>query len=239
MSRVLLSPLIVALALMLGPSRLHGQRSGQLLTDARRQIQARNLDSAVTLLRAITTPGQADPSERAEAFIWLGVATFYKGQDSIAGYAFKNALYNNPLLMPAAVLARLDSGLAALWERQQTGVLCGETLPAWLRDIGPTVTSLNSDARSAQGPEIISGPPLSYPDNLRRADVQGRVMVRALIDTLGRAERGSVRIIRTAHRDFNEPVTGYMERARFRVAVSSAGRVRSCIILPVDFSIKH
>ena len=239
MSRALLSPLIAALALMLGPSRLSSQRSGQLLTDARDQIRTRNLDSAITLLHAITTSSQADSSERAEAFIWLGVATFYKGQDSTATYAFKDALDNNPLQTPAAVLARLDSGLAALWERQQTTVLCGEALPAWLGDPGPTGAPLNPDARAAQGPEVISGPLLSYPDNLRRAYVQGRVMVRALIDTLGRAERGSVRIISTAHRDFNKPVTEYMERAHFRVAVSSAGRVRSCVILPVDFRIKR
>jgi TonB family protein len=234
-----LGPLIVALALMLGPLRLSSQRSGQLLTDARDQIRAQNLDSAITLLQVLTTPGQADSSARAEAFVWLGVATFYKGQDSLAGYDFKAALDNNPLLTPAAVLARLDSGLAALWERQQTTVLCGEALPAWLDDFGPTVASLNSDARAAHRPEVISGPTVSYPDNLRRADVQGRVMVRALIDTLGRAERGSVRIISTPHRDFNGPVTEYMERAHSRAAVSSAGRVRSCIILPIVFSIKH
>jgi len=55
-----LGPLIVALALMLGPLRLSSQRSGQLLTDARDQIRAQNLDSAITLLQVLTTPGQAD-----------------------------------------------------------------------------------------------------------------------------------------------------------------------------------
>ncbi len=223
----------VALALILGPLRLSGQQSAQLLRDAREQIRSRNLDSALTLLHAITTSNQADSSERAEAFIWLGVATFYKGQDSATSSAFKGALGDNPLLTPAAALAQLDSGLAALWEREQTIVLCGESLPAWLG------SALNSDARAAHGPEVISGPPLVYPDNLRRADVQGRVVVRAVIDTLGRAERGSVHIVSTPHRDFNGPVTEYMEHAHFSVAVSRGGRVRSCVVVPVDFRVRH
>ena len=36
-------------------------------------------------------------------------------------------------------------------------------------------------------PEVLSGPQLQYPDLLRQAGVQGRVLVQAIIDTSGRA----------------------------------------------------
>ncbi len=240
MSRTILCALTFATGLIPAPSRLSGQRPAQLLADARDQIRAQKLDSAITLLHAITTSGEADSSERAEAFVWLGVATFYQGHDSAVTYAFRDALGSNPLLTPASHLARLDSGLAALWEHEQTIVLCGESLPAWLWSLQPRQTlALNSDARTTRGPEIVSGPQPWYPDNLRRAEIQGRVWARAVIDTLGRAERPSVRILGTPHPDFNRSVTEYAEHAHYRVAVSTAGRVRSCVVFPVDFRIKH
>ena len=239
MSRILLYALTIATALVFWPLRLNGQRPAQLLADALDQILARRLDSAITLLDAVTTSPQADSSERADAFVWLGVATFYKNQDSAAGYAFRDALRYNPLVTPTGSLAQLDSGLTALWEREQTTVLCGEALPAWRWGPSPTDGPLNSDARAAQGPKIVSGPQVPYPDNLRRAGIQGRVVVRAVIDSLGRAERGSIRILRTAHPGFNVPVTEYTEDARFSVAISSAGRIRSCVVFAFDFRIRH
>jgi hypothetical protein len=218
--------------------RLKGQQPAQLLADARDQIRATRLDSAITLLHAVTTSPKADSSERAEAFLWFGVAAFYKSPDSV-GNSFRNALANNPLMMPAGILARLDSALAAVWEREQTTVLCGEALPGWLWTFGDAATALNSDARAAQGPRIVSGPTISYPDNLLRAGVQGLVVVRALIDSLGRVERGSVRIVTTAHHDFNDPATQYTQHTKFSAAVSGTKRVRSCVVRLIDFRIKQ
>jgi len=43
--------------------------------------------------------------------------------------------------------------------------------------------------------EIVSAPPLEYPPALRHAGLQGRVTVRAVIDTLGRAEPASLKVI--------------------------------------------
>jgi len=230
--------LTLAGALFLAPARLSGQGSTQRLVDAREQIRGQHLDSAIVLLHTITS-SDADSAERAEAFVWLGVATFYQGKDSAASDAFRSALSNNPLLTPAPVLARLDSGLAVLWEHDQTIALCGELLPVWLwpSDHSRHYDALNSDARALEGPEVLSGPRLEYPDNLRRAGIQGRVVVRVVIDTSGRAERGSVRILSTPHPDFNGPVTEYIEHARFSVPVSSKGHVRACVVLPVDFSV--
>ena len=43
-------------------------------------------------------------------------------------------------------------------------------------------------------------PPLAYQDTLRQAGIQGRVMlIRLVIDTLGRPEPGSVEVVRSPH----------------------------------------
>jgi hypothetical protein len=244
MSQTPIRTVAVAIAILVAPSLLNAQGSAKLLADARGQLAGHNLDSAITILRTVTSDQRADSSSRAEAFMWLGVAAFYKGQDSAALVDFREALRNDPLLVAATPLASLDSTLADWWEREQTLALCGEALPAWGWPPAPlpaptTVTPMNVDARVGQAPEIISGPRLEYPDNLRRALVQGRVLARVIIDTSGHAERGSVRVLTTPHHDFKQPVIEYTEHARFRGAVLHGARVRSCVVLPVDFRISR
>ena len=48
-------------------------------------------------------------------------------------------------------------------------------------------------------PELLSGPMPEYPSLLRTAGIQGRVVVRAIIDATGRAEPGSVQVIESPH----------------------------------------
>lgn len=240
--RTLRNAIILATAWVFWPLYLSGQQMSELLADALSQIRARRLDSAITLLQTVATSAQAGSSEQIEAFVWLGVASFYKGQDSTAAAAFRNALEIDAFLRPTEVLVRLDSGLAVLWESEQTRAMCDETLPAWLPP--PIGTSsmgdpMNAEARAAHSPTIVSGPELRYPDNLRREGIQGRVLARVIIDTLGRAEPRSVRILLTSHPDFNSTVIAYMERARFSVTLLGARRVRSCVVVPVDFKIKR
>src|SRR5258706_15150941 len=105
----------LATALLFWPLCLNGQRASELLADALTQVRAHRLDSAITLLHTITSSGQADSSERAEAFLWLSGATFYKGQASAAGGSFRNGLAIVPFLMPAGGLFSLDSRLPCLW----------------------------------------------------------------------------------------------------------------------------
>src|SRR2546428_14083951 len=83
-----------------------------LLREARIEVQANRLDSASALLRrVIDTLVPATRAERAEAWVWLGGMHFYRGQDSLAGGAFRGAL---PLEagLDVSGLAQLDP---ALW----------------------------------------------------------------------------------------------------------------------------
>jgi TonB family protein len=210
-------------------------QSSQALADALAQIRAHKLDSATVLLQQIATAPGADSSERAVAYMWLGVASFYSGQDSAARNHFTRALEIDPLLTASGVLARLDSSLAAAWEDEQTRALCGEALPAWIWATAPSETGepLNSRARGSRPPDIVSGPALNYPEDLRLVGIQGRVVARVIIDSSGHAKPGAIRIISTPNTGFNESVTKYFQKAQF------TPRTRSCVVLPVDFKIRR
>jgi len=208
--------------------------SSQALADALAQIRAHRLDSATVLLQQIAAIPGADSSERAVAYMWLGVTSFYRGQDSVATDHFHRALGMNPLLTASSVLARLDSGLALTWEDAQTTALCGQALPAWIwATASDTGNALNVAARTRPPPQLVAGPFPPYPEDLRRKGVQGRVVARTIVDSTGHAEPGSVRIISTPDTGFNAPVTEYFQTASY------TSRARACVVLPVDFSVRR
>ena len=92
-----------------------------------------------------------------------------------------------------------------------------------------------SESMVDERPVFLSGPPLEYPQLLRQAGIQGRVLVRAVIDTTGRAEPASVQVIDSPHPGFNEAARNALLQARFRGGRFRGRAVRVLITLPVDF----
>lgn len=88
-------------------------------------------------------------------------------------------------------------------------------------------------------PEVLSGPQPQYPDLLRQAGIQGRVIVQAIVDTSGRAEPPSVKVIQSPNPGFDQPAKNYVLRALFRPARVHGRAVRVLINLPIDFRIKR
>jgi TonB family protein len=88
-------------------------------------------------------------------------------------------------------------------------------------------------------PELLTRPPLQYPDLLRQAGVQGRVLVSAIIDTLGRAEPASVKVVQSPNPGFDQPAKNMVLKALFRPARVHGRAVRVLVNLPIDFSIKR
>lgn len=87
-------------------------------------------------------------------------------------------------------------------------------------------------------PTFVSGPTLVYPDVLRQAGVQGRVIVQAIIDTMGRAEPGSVTIVDSPNPGFNESARNYILGSLFRPGRVQGHAVRVLINVPMDYSIR-
>src|SRR3989441_7617625 len=76
-------------------------------------------------------------------------------------------------------------------------------------------------------PSILSGPQLVYPDLLRQAGIQGRVIVQVIVDTTGRAEPNSIKILQSPNPGFDQPAKNYVLKALYRPARvhRRAGRV--------------
>lgn len=71
-----------------------------------------------------------------------------------------------------------------------------------------------------------------YPDSLKLANVEGEVMIRFIVDTIGRMERGSAHILRASHAAFASAVMATLESARFTPAflnVEEGRRVRQVV----------
>src|SRR5436189_5646971 len=112
-----------------------------------------------------------------------------------------------------------DSSLGQLWRRERRRAICGTAdLAAYDFLKSDTLAGPEPTFNRIKMPRILSGPRLSYPEYLRRARVQGRVVVAAVVGTAGQVEPGSLKIQQGPHRDFRDPGKDYVEKARIKPA---------------------
>jgi TonB family protein len=220
--------------LFVTPSVLTAQsHTERLITDAYNQMRAAHLDSAETLLRPVLdSAAHPDAGDHAAALVLHGVILYLRGRDSTAAAAFHEALeLRNGL--HGDWMAAVDSSLWRLWRRERSRVICNSE-PA------DTIPVVHEDSRVLTvKPRVLSGPRLMYPRELLAERVQGRVLIAAVIDTAGRAERGSPKVLESPHRQLSEEALHYVERARFQPGRVGDRLVRVCIELPVDFRIRN
>lgn len=88
-------------------------------------------------------------------------------------------------------------------------------------------------------PERLAGPAPVYPPLLQSAGIEGVVMVQAIIDTMGRAEPGSVKVTQSANPGFNESARQMVLKSLYRPARVYGKAVRVLIQQPVTFSIRR
>jgi len=103
---------------------------------------------------------------------------------------------------------------------------------------GRAADEVYSEATVDEPAAIVTAPPLEYPPALRRAGLQGRVTVQAVIDTLGRAEPGSLKVIARPNTAFDKSALAYVLHAVFRPARVKGRAVRVLIKVPVDYRIE-
>jgi len=103
---------------------------------------------------------------------------------------------------------------------------------------GRAADQVYAEAAVDERAEIVSAPQLDYPPALRRAGLQGRVTVQAVIDTLGRAEPASLKVIARPNTAFDQSARAYVLQAVFRPARVKGRAVRVLITVPVDYRIK-
>ncbi len=103
----------------------------------------------------------------------------------------------------------------------------------------PTGNEVFMEAIVEEKPAVLSGPPPSYPELLKQAGIQGRVLVQAIVDTLGRAEAGSIKVLQSPNPGFDQSAKNYVQKALFRPARVHGRAVRVLIQIPIEFRLKQ
>jgi len=235
-----------------------GQKSvNERLDHALADLKANRLDSAEALLRPVLDSAtRATTEERAAAWFLAGVIAFYQSDDSGSAADFRAALSRTLMLNGewlkgldphkhvtlelggnAGVIVHSDADLDHAAARIAFGgyyrrAACGGEREAAL------APAPSPDATLSQVPRLLNGPLVHYPEGLRMGHVTGRVLLSAILDTTGRVDARTVKVLESPHRELTREARRYLEAAAFAPARMDGRAVRVCIELPVDFRIR-
>jgi len=122
-------------------------------------------------------------------------------------------------------------------------------------DFGPSRLGLGESTSSSDSASGMSGEPFSaeqvekqvavapgnapphYPEALRQAGVEGRVMAEFVVNELGRTEEASIRFVRSDNQLFEDAVRSALRRMRFVPAEVGGKKVRQLVEMPFVFTL--
>jgi len=81
--------------------------------------------------------------------------------------------------------------------------------------------------------------PPSYPPMLKSANVEGEVLVQFVVDTTGRVEPGSIKILKATHDLFAQSVKSSLPSMRFYPAEIAGRKVKQLVQQPFNFALQH
>jgi TonB family protein len=93
--------------------------------------------------------------------------------------------------------------------------------------------------RSDESPEVLSGPIPIYPDLLRQAGVQGKVILEAVVDTTGRILPQSISVVLATNPGFVRSARQALLATLFRPAMTGGKPVRVRVRVPYEFTIRN
>jgi protein TonB len=94
------------------------------------------------------------------------------------------------------------------------------------------------DARFVEElPVLLSHPEIRYPEMLRQAGIEGRVMIETVLDTLGRAEPALTRVATSVSALFDREALSVVLASHYRPARAQGRAVRVRVQVPVNFSL--
>ncbi len=115
-----------------------------------------------------------------------------------------------------------------------------------VRSPGPVGPSLGvppntvvDDAQVDRSPRVLAGSPEPrYPNSLRSSGIQGQVVVRFVVDTLGRAELDGLKTMESTHVLFTDAVHTALARFRFMPGEVAGRKVRTMVQMPFTFALR-
>ena len=211
-------------------------RAADLVTGARLQLRAGNVDSGLALLRvALDSSTTGTSTDRVNAFVWRGVLQFFKGRDSLARESFREALLIDPRLEVAG-LAQIDSALATEFEAVRRSVQ-PPVLTRPSAALGRLAAPPRQDSAYSCVPECHG---LDQPPRTLSADAQtvivsgaagapvmgGVALVRFVVDTSGAVEPSSVSVVSSPSPGLAELLMDHVRRLRFAPGRAQGRAVR-------------
>ena len=138
-----------------------------------------------------------------------------------------------PITIPES--GSMDRLLAGAFERQPVSALSGGGEATAPNDAdGPPVEERYVDRAVMAIPGTASP---RYPSMLQSAGIEGDVRAQFVVDTLGRVEPGTVRILESTHESFSQAVRDALARARFVPAEARGRKVRQLVQQPFSFKL--
>jgi TonB family protein len=104
---------------------------------------------------------------------------------------------------------------------------------------GEVVYTAATDDFRFQQAELISQPEPRYPTTAERMGVEGRVLLRFVVDTTGKVDKESIEVLETSEEQFARPARESVARARFRPARMSGNAVRQLAEQSVRFVMRY
>lgn len=115
----------------------------------------------------------------------------------------------------------------------------GEGRPGGSLDL----TNDGPDASDWRGSEvlmhIVSSAKPRYPETLRQAGIDGGVLVQFIVDTTGRVDMNSVKVLRSTHELFTLAVRSSLPQFRFKPAEVGGRRAVALAEMPFQFEVKR
>ena len=80
-----------------------------------------------------------------------------------------------------------------------------------------------------------SNRPPHYPETMRAANIQGQVLVQFVVDTMGKADMGTFKVLKSTHPDFTFAVRSALPDMDFSPAMLKDRKVRQVVQMPFNF----
>src|SRR5256885_3675362 len=213
----------LALAVQVGaaPVMAAQARAADLVTAARAQLGAGNVDSGLVLVGlALDSSSLANGRDRVNALVWRGVLQFYKGRDSLALESFREALTIDPRLEVAG-LGQIDSLLAVDFEAVRRSVQAPPTAArpsAALARLaaGPPLDTLYSCVPECRGldqpPRPLSGESETVTVRSGGASplMGGPAVLRFVVDSTGGVEPASIVVVSSPSAALRETLVNHV-----------------------------
>jgi TonB family protein len=85
----------------------------------------------------------------------------------------------------------------------------------------------------------MGSPQPRYPESLKARNVEGEVLMQFVVDTMGRADTSSFKVLRSTHEAFTRAVLTVLPTMRFYPAEIAGRKVKQMVQQPFTFAIAH